>query len=170
MASDPKDEIDESVFDEKAAAAAFKAPPAPSSVLEALQQRLEKYKSAAEEAQREGNTSKARRMGRIQKQYEDAIKAHRAGKPVDFEELPTPPGFAPIPVSTSPVRTVPAAAGTRAISEVRFLNTLRETLIFLFFRNHNHIWIRSHRPKLTDVPLLLVQQRLQRKCRSRSKS
>jgi hypothetical protein len=27
-------------------------------------------------------------------QYEDAIKMYRAGKPVDFNELPTPPGMA----------------------------------------------------------------------------
>lgn len=70
--------------------------------MEALQQRLEKYKSAAEQAQQEGNSSKARRMGRIQKQYEDAIKAHRAGKPIDFDELPTPPGYAPIPTGGPP--------------------------------------------------------------------
>jgi coiled-coil and C2 domain-containing protein 1 len=31
-------------------------------------------------------------MGRIIKQYQDAIKMHRAGKPFDAEELPTPPG------------------------------------------------------------------------------
>ena len=30
-------------------------------------------------------------------QYQDAIKNHKAGKPVAFEELPTPPGYAPIP-------------------------------------------------------------------------
>ena len=43
-------------------------PPAPpSSILEALQQRLEKYESAATQAKEEGNGSKARRMGRIVK-------------------------------------------------------------------------------------------------------
>jgi len=25
-------------------------------------------------------------------QYQEAIRDHKAGKPVDFEELPTPPG------------------------------------------------------------------------------
>jgi len=30
-------------------------------------------------------------------QYQDAIKNHKAGRPVEFEELPTPPGYAPIP-------------------------------------------------------------------------
>lgn len=39
----------------------------------------------------------ARRFGRIVKQYEDAIKRCKAGKPVPFDELPTPPGFGPIP-------------------------------------------------------------------------
>lgn len=37
------------------------------------------------------------RFGRIVKQYEDAIKKHKSGKPVPFDELPTPPGFGPIP-------------------------------------------------------------------------
>lgn len=81
-------------------------PPAPTSILEALVQRLEKYKSVEKEAKDEGNTSKARRFGRITKQYEDAIKFHKAGKPVPFDELPTPPGFGPIPVPG----TTPAAA------------------------------------------------------------
>ena len=38
-------------------------------------------------------------MGRIIKQYEDVIITVKAGKLVDFSELPTPPGFPPIPVS-----------------------------------------------------------------------
>lgn len=68
---------------------------------EALIQRLEKYKSVEQAAKEEGNTSKARRFGRIIKQYEDAIKLYKAGKPVNYEELPTPPGFGPIPLSDS---------------------------------------------------------------------
>ncbi|XP_048761328.1 coiled-coil and C2 domain-containing protein 1-like isoform X2 [Ostrea edulis] len=76
----------------------FKAPNAPKTVLDALQQRLEKYKQTEEESKSKGETSKARRYGRIVKQYQDAIKAHKAGKPVDYEDLPSPPGFAPIPV------------------------------------------------------------------------
>ena len=35
--------------------------------MEALKQRLEKYRSAASKAKEEGNSSKARRMGRIVK-------------------------------------------------------------------------------------------------------
>lgn len=72
-------------------------PPAPTSVMEALQQRLEKYQDASNKAKEEGNSSKARRMGRIVKQYQDAIKNYKLKKPVDFNELPCPPGFGPIP-------------------------------------------------------------------------
>uniref|UniRef100_T1JD70 DM14 domain-containing protein n=1 Tax=Strigamia maritima TaxID=126957 RepID=T1JD70_STRMM len=75
----------------------FKAPPAPVSTLEALEQRREKYVAAMKEAQEQMNTSKGRRMGRIVKQYEDAIGLWKAGKAVPYDELPDPPGFAPIP-------------------------------------------------------------------------
>ncbi|CAH1253517.1 CC2D1A [Branchiostoma lanceolatum] len=80
-----------------APAASTGVPPPPKSVLEALQQRMDKYKSASDQAKAEGNGSKARRMGRIAKQYQDAIKNHKSGKPVDFTELPCPPGYPPIP-------------------------------------------------------------------------
>ncbi|KAB0797547.1 hypothetical protein PPYR_09097 [Photinus pyralis] len=69
-----------------------------SSVGEALQQRLEVYQKQEESAKEQGNASKARRMGRIVKQFQDAIKLHNAGKPVPVDELPTPPGYGPIPV------------------------------------------------------------------------
>ena len=42
----------------------FNAPDAPKSVMEALQQRLDKYKSTYEEAKAAGESSKARRMQR----------------------------------------------------------------------------------------------------------
>nr|XP_029719583.1 LOW QUALITY PROTEIN: coiled-coil and C2 domain-containing protein 1-like [Aedes albopictus] len=71
-------------------------------IAEALQQRLEKYQSVEKAAKDEGNASKARRMGRIVKQYQDAIKLHKAGKPIPIDELPTPPGYAPIPVDGPP--------------------------------------------------------------------
>ena len=80
--------------------------PIPKSTQEALEQRLRKYQSGVESAQKEGNSSKARRMGRIVKQYEDALKALEAGKPVDFLHLPTPPGYPPIPVSV-PAKPLP---------------------------------------------------------------
>ena len=82
----------------------------PKTPLGALHQRLEKYRAGLESAKTEGNGSKARRMGRIVKQYEDAIKTVKAGKSVDFSELPTPPGFPPIPVggAAQPARTAPS--------------------------------------------------------------
>ena len=70
----------------------YSAPPAPVTIMEALEQRLDKYRSAEKAAQDEGNSSKARRLGRIVKQYENAIKLHKAGKPVPVADLPTPPG------------------------------------------------------------------------------
>ncbi|XP_063849873.1 coiled-coil and C2 domain-containing protein 1-like isoform X3 [Scylla paramamosain] len=88
-------------------------PPRPASVLEALQQRLAKYTEQRDKARAEENARKERMNQRIMKQYEDAIKKHKAGKPVDFDELPTPPGFAPIPVggsSAPPVAATPASA------------------------------------------------------------
>lgn len=69
-----------------------------STVLEALEQRLEVYKEHEMKAKEEGNSSKARRYGRIVKQFEDAIKAHKSGRTVAYDELPTPPGYGPIPI------------------------------------------------------------------------
>ncbi|KAL9925930.1 lethal (2) giant discs 1 isoform 2-T2 [Glossina fuscipes fuscipes] len=70
-------------------------------MLEALEQRLDKYKSVQESAKAEGNASKARRFGRIVNQYEDAIKAYKAGRSVPYDELPVPPGFGPLPLENS---------------------------------------------------------------------
>ncbi len=71
----------------------FNAPPPPNTVMEALEQRLNKFKSTLEQAKEEDNAGKVRRLGRIVKQYENAIKDVKKGKQVDFEELPTPPGI-----------------------------------------------------------------------------
>lgn len=79
----------------------------PNTVLEALEQRLAKYKSQEEAAKADNNASKARRMGRIVKQYEDAIKLERAGRPIPVDELPTPPGYPPIPVGGGSSSAVP---------------------------------------------------------------
>lgn len=68
------------------------------SVEEALLQRIEFYKKQVDAATTEGNSSKARRMGRVLKQFEDALKLHKKGKPIPVSELPATPGFAPIPV------------------------------------------------------------------------
>lgn len=73
------------------------APAEPQTVLDALQQRLNKYREAGVQARGSGDERKARMHERIAKQYQDAIRAHRAGRKVDFAELPVPPGFPPIP-------------------------------------------------------------------------
>ncbi|CAH6790644.1 coiled-coil and C2 domain-containing protein 1B [Phodopus roborovskii] len=73
------------------------APAEPKTVLDALQQRLNKYREAGIQARASGDERKARMHDRIAKQYQDAVRAHRAGKKVDFAELPVPPGFPPIP-------------------------------------------------------------------------
>lgn len=76
--------------------------PKPKTVLEALEQRLAKYKQGMDNAKAKNEGSKARRMGRIVKQYEEAIKNTKQGKPVAYAELPTPPGYPPIPVNKKP--------------------------------------------------------------------
>uniref|UniRef100_UPI0037E8A401 coiled-coil and C2 domain-containing protein 1B n=1 Tax=Semicossyphus pulcher TaxID=241346 RepID=UPI0037E8A401 len=73
------------------------APAAPKDVLEALEQRRAKYVEASNQAKDGGDDRKARMHDRIAKQYQSAIRAHKAGKAVNFEELPVPPGFPPIP-------------------------------------------------------------------------
>lgn len=73
------------------------SPLQPKTVLEALQQRLEKYRSAAAQAKASGDDRKGRMHERIAQQYQDAIRTHKAGRKVNFAELPVPPGFPPIP-------------------------------------------------------------------------
>ena len=75
--------------------------PVPKTVEEALNQRLSRYREDEAKAKAEGNASRTRRLGRICKQYEDALKLHKRGKPLPVAELPTPPGFPPIPVSNN---------------------------------------------------------------------
>lgn len=87
-----------------------------STILEALEQRLGVYKEHEAKAKEEGNSSKARRYGRIAKQFEDAIKAHKSGRTVAFDDLPTPPGYGPIPVEgaapTPVAKQIPEAKPT----------------------------------------------------------
>ncbi|XP_045145637.1 coiled-coil and C2 domain-containing protein 1A [Echinops telfairi] len=71
-------------------------PPPPRSLLEALEQRMERYHVAAAQAKAKGDQRKARMHERIVKQYQDAIRAHKAGRAVEVAELPVPPGFPPI--------------------------------------------------------------------------
>ncbi|KAK7930219.1 hypothetical protein WMY93_006614 [Mugilogobius chulae] len=70
--------------------------PPPTTVAEALQQRMEIYKSAAEGAKSKGDDRKARMHQRIVKQYQDSIKAQKAGRPVNLSDLPMPPGCPPL--------------------------------------------------------------------------
>ncbi|KAG7460128.1 hypothetical protein MATL_G00217960 [Megalops atlanticus] len=60
------------------------APPvassAPGSLAEALQQRMDRYKKAAEDAKSKGDDRKARMHLRIVKQYQDAIKSHNRSR------------------------------------------------------------------------------------------
>ncbi|XP_061879235.1 coiled-coil and C2 domain-containing protein 1B isoform X2 [Entelurus aequoreus] len=78
-------------------AAAAPAPQAPKDALEALEQRRAKYMESSAEAKTSGEDRKARMYDRIAKQYQSAIRSHKAGKTVNFDELPAPPGFPPIP-------------------------------------------------------------------------
>ncbi|XP_012414979.1 coiled-coil and C2 domain-containing protein 1A [Trichechus manatus latirostris] len=71
-------------------------PPPPRTLLEALEQRMERYHVAAAQAKAKGDQRKARMHERIIKQYQDAIRAHKAGRAVEVAELPVPPGFPPI--------------------------------------------------------------------------
>lgn len=81
----------------------LKANPAksgPENVEGALKERLEIYRRTKVAAEDEGNTSKARRYGRICKQFEDAIKMYAHGKAVPLDELPVPPGFPPLSLNS----------------------------------------------------------------------
>ncbi|XP_018308605.1 coiled-coil and C2 domain-containing protein 1-like isoform X3 [Mycetomoellerius zeteki] len=68
----------------------------PENIEGALKERLEVYRRTKVAAEDEGNISKARRYGRICKQFEDAIKLYMHGKTAPLEELPVPPGFPPL--------------------------------------------------------------------------
>uniref|UniRef100_A0A8C8IIK1 Coiled-coil and C2 domain-containing protein 1B n=1 Tax=Oncorhynchus tshawytscha TaxID=74940 RepID=A0A8C8IIK1_ONCTS len=69
----------------------------PKDVLEALEQRRDRYQEACAQAKASGDDRKARMHERIAKQYQSAIRTHKAGRAVNYAELPVPPGFHPIP-------------------------------------------------------------------------
>ena len=92
-------------------------------IQESLTQRRDKYAEEESKAATAGNESKARRMGRIKKQYDDALRLHKSGKPIPRADLPDPPGFPPIPTSDPPQARKPspqppsqAAAASSAVS------------------------------------------------------
>uniref|UniRef100_A0A8C5E6T4 Coiled-coil and C2 domain-containing protein 1B n=1 Tax=Gouania willdenowi TaxID=441366 RepID=A0A8C5E6T4_GOUWI len=64
--------------------------------IEALQQRMDIYKSAAEGAKSKGDERKSRMHQRIVKQYQDSIKSLKAGRNVNLSDLPVPPGCPPL--------------------------------------------------------------------------
>lgn len=86
-------------------------PPAPRTLLEALEQRMERYQVAAAQAKAKGDQRKARMHERIVKQYQDAIRAHKAGRAVEVAELPVPPGFPPIQGLEAPEATQQSLVG-----------------------------------------------------------
>ncbi|MBW03582.1 Coiled-coil and C2 domain-containing protein 1A, partial [Eschrichtius robustus] len=65
-------------------------PAPPRTLLEALEQRMERYRVAAAQAKTKGDQRKARMHERIVKQYQDAIRAHKAGRAVDGLEATEP--------------------------------------------------------------------------------
>uniref|UniRef100_A0AAY3ZWV4 Coiled-coil and C2 domain-containing protein 1B n=1 Tax=Denticeps clupeoides TaxID=299321 RepID=A0AAY3ZWV4_9TELE len=75
--------------------------PESAGALQALQQRMDKYRAVAEGSKTKGDDRKFRMHQRIVKQYQDAIRAHKAGRPVNLAELPVPPGCPPLQGSES---------------------------------------------------------------------
>uniref|UniRef100_A0A915BT43 C2 domain-containing protein n=1 Tax=Parascaris univalens TaxID=6257 RepID=A0A915BT43_PARUN len=91
-------------------------PAAPKTLIEGLQQRLEKYKSMCDQSRQENNDRKYRMNSRIVKQYEEAIRAVRTNRSFDVGELPCPPGYPPLPTATGSASaktkpSYPAATG-----------------------------------------------------------
>lgn len=89
--------------------------PVPKTALEALEQRLAKYREGLKTAQDKGESSRVRRMGRIIKQYEAAVKSTKAGKACDYADLPTPPGYPPIPAPRLPIKQTPVPLPTQSL-------------------------------------------------------
>ncbi|VDN90458.1 unnamed protein product [Brugia pahangi] len=71
--------------------------PPPKTLLDGLQQRMQKYKALCDQSRVENDNRKYRMNARILKRYEDAIEACRSNKPVDTSGLPCPPGYPPLP-------------------------------------------------------------------------
>ena len=95
----------------------FGAPPPANTTEEALLQRLAKYRADEAKAKEENNSSRMRRLGRICKQYEEAIKLNKKGKlSTVLNDLPCPPGFGPVPfdAAASKVVTTTGPAATKA--------------------------------------------------------
>ena len=66
-----------------------------------MEQRRAVFIESEEKAKKEGNGSKARRLGRQRKQYDDVIKKLKAGMKVDIGHLTVPPNCPPLPGESS---------------------------------------------------------------------
>ncbi|KAL3998521.1 hypothetical protein ACH3XW_15385 [Acanthocheilonema viteae] len=77
----------------------------PTTLMDGLQQRMQKYKSLCDQSQAENDDRKYRMNARILKRYEDALKACRSNRPIDISELPCPPGYPPLPSTGSMTTT-----------------------------------------------------------------
>lgn len=77
----------------------FKAPEPASSMLDALNQRKQKLEATLVKEQAANNSSKVRMMTRLIKQYDQAIKANKTGRPFDYSSLPELPGFDELPLN-----------------------------------------------------------------------
>lgn len=72
-------------------------PTPPKTLLEGLEQRRLIFVQSEQKATAEGNGSKARRLGRQRKQYDDVIKQMKAGKHPAISHLTVPPNSPPLP-------------------------------------------------------------------------
>ncbi|EJD74655.1 hypothetical protein, variant [Loa loa] len=70
--------------------------PPPKTLLDELQQRMQKYKALCDQNRVESDDRKYRMNARILKRYEDALRACRSNRPVDINGLPCPPGYPPL--------------------------------------------------------------------------
>ncbi|XP_074594450.1 lethal (2) giant discs 1 [Brevipalpus obovatus] len=77
-------------------------------LLEELEKRLAKWREVAQEATAAGNDSKAKRIGRVCKNYEGAIKAYKTGKPYEYDTLAIPAGFSDLPSNSHPTAKPPS--------------------------------------------------------------
>ncbi|CAG9534501.1 unnamed protein product [Cercopithifilaria johnstoni] len=95
-------------------------PSPPKTLLDGLQQRMQKYKTLCDQSRAENNDRKYRMNARILKRYEDALKACRSNRPVDISELPCPPGYPPLPPTGSMTATTTngIVISRRALPEV----------------------------------------------------
>ncbi|XP_024247937.1 coiled-coil and C2 domain-containing protein 1B isoform X2 [Oncorhynchus tshawytscha] len=148
-------------------------PPAPSAVpaqpkdvLEALEQRRDRYQEACAQAKASGDDRKARMHERIAKQYQSAIRTHKAGRAVNYAELPVPPGFHPIPGQEGGVG---AEQGFSAMLEAANKLASEETIVTGEEEGENEE-SKPPVPEKLKKPMLAVPPTTQRPKRSTSPS